>query len=1314
MTAWGLTRKPLRDSHERGCRFYSPAVARRRIARPCAQQTGGRLAQFTSVTSRPGLAEEQAALRRVATLVAQQPSPQEVFDAVTEAVGPLLGADLAFLHLFPGDGTSATIASWSATSEMLPIATRLPLDGDSVAARIFHTGTAARIDGYEGVAGEVAELARGMRIRSTVGAPILVSGRLWGALIAATREDHPLPEDAERRIAAFTGLVATAIANAEARRELEEVAAEQRALRRAATLVAAGASATEVFAAITSSAAEVFGVPFSSLIRVGPDERATMVAGCTACSGYVGTTWEVPPNDTGIARAVLDSRRPSRVDDHSRVQGPIGEAARALGVGSVVGAPVFVGGSVWGVMVVGAPLDGPPLPIDAGERLIGFTELVSTAIANSDSKERVDLLLNQQAALRRVAMLVAAEADADELFSAVSEEVAQLLGSGGAAVGRFEAEGPTVIPVGVSEMLKSIPVGMRIDLDDSLACTSVYRTGQTARKDARGDDVYAVGAIGEMLQALGLYSSVAAPIKVAGRLWGTLITLSAEMSLPPGTEERLEKFSELVATAIANAESRNNLAAAESQARGLAEEQAALRRVATLVAQGVSPDELFAAVSTEVASLFSAEVATIGRFEPTEPAEITAVGVSQGPNDFLIGVRSPLMEWLASTVVFRTGRTARKDVTADEITGEGTLADAIRAMGFFSTVSAPIVVEGELWGVLTASSSKETLPFGTEERLESFSELVATAIANAQSRGELAASEGRARELAKEQAALRRVATLVAEGAPQERFFAAVAREVVGVLGVSGVIVTHYEADGMAVVFGEEFGSELPEGEAFFGVGSRAPSDPGSLAAQVAETHSTARIDDFATLVGTVGDLARKAGFGSGCAGPIMVDGELWGKICVFSEAGRILPVDTEGRLHDFIELTATAIASYEARSELAASEARARELADEQAALRRVAVLVAEGASPNELFSAVAEEVAGVIDIPVVGVGRYEADGTFTMLGIAGRTNVTVGSNWPVKEDEIAGMILATGRPARTDGYASIFGSLGEPVRENSMVSTVAVPIVVGGGIWGFMAGAGRPGWPVPPDAEERLARFTELAATAVSNATTHAELLDSRARVVNAGDETRRRLERDLHDGIQQWLVALALRARKAAGVSAAGKSADEELSGLADDLVAVTDELREISRGIHPAILSDAGLDDALHALARRSALGVDLDVDFPGRYDPTLEATVYYVTAESITNAVKHAQASAVEVRGGERDGKLVLDIRDNGVGGADPRRGSGMIGLKDRVDTLGGTISFASPAGAGTAVHLSLPADLQPKEEGLVGGSDGAAAAPASG
>jgi signal transduction histidine kinase len=269
--------------------------------------------------------------------------------------------------------------------------------------------------------------------------------------------------------------------------------------------------------------------------------------------------------------------------------------------------------------------------------------------------------------------------------------------------------------------------------------------------------------------------------------------------------------------------------------------------------------------------------------------------------------------------------------------------------------------------------------------------------------------------------------------------------------------------------------------------------------------------------------------------------------------------------------------------------------------------------------------------------------------------------------------------------------GPLGEALREDALVSVVGVPIVVDGSIWGFMVAGARPERPIPSDTEEQLVRFTELVATAVSNATTRTELLTSRARVVSAADEERRRLERDLHDGIQQWLVALALRARKAAGLSAAGESPVQELSGLADDLVAVTDELREISRGIHPAILSEAGLDDALGSLARRSAIPVALEVDFQRRFDPTLEATVYYVAAESITNAVKHARASTIAVRGGLRGDAIELEIADDGVGGADPRRGTGLIGLEDRVDTLGGTISIASPVGAGTTVHVRLSA-----------------------
>ena len=362
------------------------------------------------------LAGEQAALRRLAMLVARQPSPDEVFTAVTEEVGAVLGADFAAMLTFDDDRTVTIIASWSAAGPMPPIGTRLPLDGDSVAVRIYETGVPARMDSYADVEGETAQFARDLGVRSTVGAPILVDGKLWGALLAATRGREPLPETAEARIAAFSELVSTTISNAEARHELQRVAAEQEALRKAATLVASGASPTDVFAAITASAAEVFGVPFASLIRVGPDETATMVAGCAACSAYVGTTWTVPADDPGITRTVVDSCRPSRIEDHSRVHGPVGEAARALGVGSVVGAPVIVDSSVWGVLAVGAAQNGPPLAPDAADRLANFAELVSTAIVNTEARDQVRRLLDEQETLRRVATLIARGASPDAVF----------------------------------------------------------------------------------------------------------------------------------------------------------------------------------------------------------------------------------------------------------------------------------------------------------------------------------------------------------------------------------------------------------------------------------------------------------------------------------------------------------------------------------------------------------------------------------------------------------------------------------------------------------------------------------------------------------------------------------------------------------------------------------------------------------------------------------------------------------------------------------------------------------------------------------
>src|SRR5215831_17793814 len=232
-------------------RLWGTIIAATSQDEPLANTTESRLFQFTALVATAianagargalsQLAEEQAALRRVAVLVAQQPSPVEVFEAVTEAVGPLLGADLAAMHAFRGDGLATVVASWTQAGPTLPIGTELPLDGDSAAARIFHSGAAARIDTYEAVEGDTAEVARGLRLRSTVGAPIVVEGKLWGALMAATRGAEPLPDDAEARIAAFTELVATAVSNAQARGELSGLAQEQAALRRVATLVARG------------------------------------------------------------------------------------------------------------------------------------------------------------------------------------------------------------------------------------------------------------------------------------------------------------------------------------------------------------------------------------------------------------------------------------------------------------------------------------------------------------------------------------------------------------------------------------------------------------------------------------------------------------------------------------------------------------------------------------------------------------------------------------------------------------------------------------------------------------------------------------------------------------------------------------------------------------------------------------------------------------------------------------------------------------------------------------------------------------------
>jgi signal transduction histidine kinase len=233
-----------------------------------------------------------------------------------------------------------------------------------------------------------------------------------------------------------------------------------------------------------------------------------------------------------------------------------------------------------------------------------------------------------------------------------------------------------------------------------------------------------------------------------------------------------------------------------------------------------------------------------------------------------------------------------------------------------------------------------------------------------------------------------------------------------------------------------------------------------------------------------------------------------------------------------------------------------------------------------------------------------------------------------------------------------------------------------------------------MPPDTEARVGDFADLVATAIANAEARAALTASRARIVAAGDDARRRIERDLHDGAQQRLVSLGLQLRTAEALVPPEQPAlRDHISGIATGLAGASDDLREISRGIHPARLSKGGLGPALETLARRSAVPVELDLRVDQRLPPSAEVAAYYIVAEALTNAGKHAQASKVNVRVDTEGANLGVSIRDDGIGGADSANGSGLSGLMDRVEALGGEMTISSHVGSGTSLLVKIPLEV---------------------
>jgi signal transduction histidine kinase len=370
------------------------------------------------------------------------------------------------------------------------------------------------------------------------------------------------------------------------------------------------------------------------------------------------------------------------------------------------------------------------------------------------------------------------------------------------------------------------------------------------------------------------------------------------------------------------------------------------------------------------------------------------------------------------------------------------------------------------------------------------------------------------------------------------------------------------------------------------------------------------------------------------------------------------------------------------------------RVLADQQASLRRIATLVARAVPPSEVFTAVAEEMARCLGVDHATVERYESDGAATVVaayGADGARHMEVGKRLSFRGDSVAALVRHTGRIGRRDMGADEDDPDAKYITELGLRSGVGAPIIVAGQLWGAAVVASFRPDPLPPDTEARVADFADLVATALANAQARAELTASRARIVTAFDAARRRVERDLHDGAQQRLVSLGLQLRTAeAAIPPELHSVKEQISDLVAGVTAVSNELQEISRGIHPAILTRGGLGPALKALARRSAIPVELHLGAERRLPESVEVAAYYVVAEALTNAAKHSQACVVEVGVSCEATNLQVSVEDDGIGGADSHKGSGLIGLVDRVEALGGQLKISSLDGQGTSLHAVIP------------------------
>ena len=1196
------------------------------------------------------LAAEHLALRRVAELVASGVAEGELFAAIAIEASRLIKEDTTLLRV-EGEGAYSSVAVCGGS---VPVGARFAIasDDEGLLAEIARTRRPARRDDYIGRGGP-AYARDSLGLGSAAGVPVIVGGRIWGVLCATTTDGRRLPSDTENRLAQFAELVAAALANAQDRSDLQRMAEEQAALREVAELAAQAAPTEEIFAAVTVSASHLLDDAPMTLTRFGRDDELVVLAthgGPTA----IGTSIAYDP-DT-LPNRVRRGNRAVRVDDYAAELDA--DLAARFSLAAAVSVPISLGSEVWGMLT--ATSATIPLPTDTEERLLQFAGLVTVALSSVQARTELQSLADEQAALRSVAELAAQDVPAHEVLAAVARQASRLTDVDFSTLLRFEPDGSTEIAA-LDGAPAGIAVGMRAPATGDGATQRVWRTGRPARMDNLAESS---AHWPQVAHGHGFTTSAAVPILIQGTLWGVLVVVGRDRPLPAQIHAHLTNFAELAATAIAAAQSRRELqqlaeeqSTLRSVAERLADEQAALLRVAQLVARGTPEAELFDAVAIEASGLIGGEGANLVRFDG--PRTFTIIATCGGPAPVGLKVEIPEDDEGTAREVIRTHRAARRDnfrISAAPLFSDG-------SYGLGSSVSVPIMVEGRLWGLLGCVTEGRRLPTGTEHRLEQFAELVAAAIANSQARAEV-------QQLADEQSALLRVAELVASGASGPELFEAVTAEASGLINDEATTLVRYKGNRTFTIIATR-GGPVPVGTSVV----VPPGDQGSMGRMLREKRPN-RLDDYTSAPGPHFTRERY-GLGSAVSVPIMVEGELWGMLGCLTE-GRRLPAGTEDRLQKFAELVTAAIANSQARAEM-------QRLADDQAGFRRVAELVARDAPVDQVFAEISTETSRVLGGTAAALLRFDPDGCAVVTAMH-HSPAIPGSRIPIGNHSDFGRLFPSGLPFRTDSFEH--SDLAEVAHEIGVTGGIAAPIIVEGGVWGALT-TGTSGAAHPSNSDEQVEQFAALAAVAITNTDNKAKLTASRARVVATADETRRRLQRDVHDGAQQRLVQTVITLKLGRDAAAKGAPTADLINEALRHAERANAELRELVHGILPASLSRGGLQSGLESLIADITTPVYLEFSAP-RVPLETETTAYFIVAEALANVVKHAAASLAHVRVSIDAPSLIVEVSDDGAGGADATLGSGLTGLQDRVDAAGGTLTIVSDPGGGTTLRASLP------------------------